>query len=108
MKKNTIETGESSSGRPIMVLLDVMGQRWALRILWELRDARLTFRDLQKRCDDVSPTSLNTRLKELRALELVDHNEQGFGHTKWGRELGEHLLGLSKWSAQWAEEVLKG
>ena len=24
----------SQSGRPIMVLLDVLGQRWTLRVLW--------------------------------------------------------------------------
>ena len=103
MKKNKKVVKGSSSGRPIMVLLDVLGKRWSLRILWELRDERLTFRDLQKRCDNVSPTSLNTRLKALRDLQLVDHNEQGFGYTKWGQELGEHLLDLSKWSARWGK-----
>ena len=52
----------SNSGRPLMVLLDLLGRRWALRVLWELRDARATFRALQERCD-VSPTVLTKRLK---------------------------------------------
>jgi DNA-binding HxlR family transcriptional regulator len=36
----------SRSGRPIMALLDLLGRRMALRILWELScaDAPLTFR----------------------------------------------------------------
>jgi len=38
-----------------MALLDLLGQRWTLRILWELRDAPLTFRALQNACDSVSP-----------------------------------------------------
>ncbi len=84
-----------------MVLLDVLGQRWALRILWELRDQRLTFRELQKRCDDVSPTSLNARLKQLRALNLVDHTTDGFGYTQWGKELGAQLHELHNWSERW-------
>ena len=96
--------GDSSSGRPIMRLLDVLGRRWSLRILWELRDERLTFRELRVRCDDVSPTSLNQRLKELRALALVDHNDEGFGYTVWGRELGEQLLALNEWSTRWDRE----
>ena len=39
----------SSTGRPIMIVLDVLGRRGALRILWELRgDDPLTFRALQE------------------------------------------------------------
>jgi DNA-binding HxlR family transcriptional regulator len=88
-----------------MRLMDVMGRRWSLRILWELRNERLTFRELRERCDDVSPTSLNQRLKELRAHQLVDHDEEGFGYTKWGEELGEHMLELSRWAEQWGRTL---
>ena len=38
MKKRTVRG--SASGRPIMVLLDLLGRRWSLRIVWELRDDR--------------------------------------------------------------------
>ena len=34
----------SRTGRPIMALLDLLGRRWSLRILWELRGAPLTSR----------------------------------------------------------------
>ena len=100
--KNTVRG--STTGRPIMRLLDILGKRWSLRILWELRDERLTFRELRTRCDDVSPTSLNLRLKELRELKLVDHRDDGFGYSELGAELGEHLLSLSEWSSRWDEE----
>ncbi|MEM7000394.1 MAG: helix-turn-helix domain-containing protein [Pseudomonadota bacterium] len=92
----------STTGRPIMRLLDAMGKRWSLRILWELRDKPLTFRELQTRCDDISPTSLNTRLKELREMELVELTDQGYAHTAWGTELGTHLVALDAWAAKWA------
>ena len=89
-----------------MRLLDAMGRRWSLRIMWELRGGqRLTFRELRERCDDVSPTSLNQRLKELRQLQLVDHNENGFGYTTWGLELGEYLTELSIWSEKWGKAI---
>lgn len=92
------------TGRPVMVLFDVLGQKWTLRILWELKEERLRFRQLRARCEDVSPTVLNRRLKSLRELNLVDHDENGYGLTHRGRQLGEHLLRLSRWSDRWARD----
>ena len=92
----------SDTGRPIMVLFDLLGQRWVLRILWELQQQRLTFRELQRQCGQISPTSLNVRLKELRELGLVDLDANGYGLTKMGKELGKKLLNLSAWSQRWA------
>jgi len=97
----------SNTGRPIMVLMDVLGQRWALRILWELREERLTFRQLQERCDQISPTVLNRRLKELRDLDLLDHDGSGFGFTDQGKELGQHLLALNHYAQRWADRTQK-
>ncbi|MFK8047516.1 MAG: winged helix-turn-helix transcriptional regulator [Halioglobus sp.] len=94
----------SKTGRPIMRLLDILGRRWSLRILWELRAERLTFRELRTQCDDMSPTSLNQRLKELRELNLIDHDEEGFGYTTWGKELGEQLMTLNNWSVGWDKD----
>jgi len=95
----------SNTGRPIMVLFDILGQRWTLRILWELQDGRLSFRELRSRCGDVSPTVLNKRLKALRELELLDHQAGGYGYTDHGRELGERLVDLSAWSEHWAQSL---
>ena len=38
----------SKSGRPIMALLDLLGRRWALRLVWELREGNQTFRALAR------------------------------------------------------------
>lgn len=95
----------SQTGRPIMLLFDVLGRRWTLRILWELRAGTMTFRELQSRCDDVSPTVLNARVKELRELKILTRDESGYTYTKWGRQLGEHLLVLSDWSKKWGKDL---
>lgn len=92
----------SRSGRPIMALLDLLGRRWCLRILWELREAPGSFRGLQSRCDEVSPSVLNTRLAELRAARLLEASDEGYRLTAEGRALGEHLLRLSVWAEGWA------
>lgn len=91
--------------RPIMRAFDLLGKRWTLRILWELREERLTFRALQSRCGEVSPTVLNRRIKELRANAILDHDATGYGLTECGQELGRHLLALNDWARRWAEQL---
>jgi len=89
--------------RPIMALLDLMGRRWAMRVVWELRDAHLTFRALQAACDTVSPTVLNARLRELREAALVEVDpERGYGLTALGSELVARFVPLVEWSERWA------
>jgi DNA-binding HxlR family transcriptional regulator len=92
----------TSSGRPIMVALDVLGRRGTLRIVWELsnHDA-LTFRALQDACDS-NPSVLNSRLKELRGLDLVEHRTGGYRLTEHGRSLATALQPLSRWATAWA------
>lgn len=95
----------SQTGRPIMVLLDLLGRRWSLRILWELREGdRQTFRQLRSSCGDPSPTVLNTRLKELHAARLIDHQDgAGYGVTALGAELLATFLPLHQWADRWAD-----
>src|SRR5262245_53259390 len=88
----------STTGRPIMALLDLLGRRWALRILWELRSDALTFRALQGACGGTSPTVLNQRLKELRDSGLIDLEGGGYALTPLGHELRAAIMPLIKWS----------
>ena len=93
----------SRTGRPIMALLDLLGRRWVLRLLWELREAPLSFRGLRERCDDISPSVLNLRLGELREAGIVEL-EAGAGYrlTTEGRRLTELLGPLRGWAERWA------
>jgi len=93
----------SRSGRPIMALLDLLGRRWALRVIWELRERAPSFRALQERCDGVSPTVLNTRLAELReAGVLAPHEGDGYRLTRDGAGLLAALAPLDAWAKGWA------
>ena len=86
------------TGRPIMALLDLLGRRMSLRILWELSraDEPLTFRALQAAAD-TNPTVLNQRVKELRAAGLVTRDESGYRLSQDGAELTALLLPLHAW-----------
>jgi DNA-binding HxlR family transcriptional regulator len=96
----------SRTGRPIMVVLDLLGRRAALRVLWELRSVPLTFRALQDAAA-TNPALLNTRLKELREAGLVDHAESGYCLTAAGGALMAALSPLSDWAATWARSAAK-
>ncbi len=87
-----------------MVALDALGRRGALRILWELRTDPLTFRALQA-ASEMNPGSLNTRLKELRSLQLVEHAEGGYHLTEHGRTLMAALKPLQSWADDWAQRA---
>lgn len=95
----------SATGRPIMAALDLLGRRWCLRVLWELRGPPLTFRALQGACDEVSPSVLQQRLKDLRAARLVEHDGAGYALTDRARALLPVLQALQDWSAGWATEL---
>jgi DNA-binding HxlR family transcriptional regulator len=88
-----------------MVLLDLLGRRWVLRVLWELRAAPLTFRELRERCDAMSPTVLNQRLRELRDADIVVLQQPGgYGLTRAGTQLLDMLMPLHHWSEQWQKK----
>jgi DNA-binding HxlR family transcriptional regulator len=89
-----------------MVVLDVLGRRGALRILWELRTETLTFRALQVACE-TNPGSLNTRIKELRALGIIDHTDGGYFLTDSGRGLVAALNVLQAWADEWMDDIRK-
>jgi DNA-binding HxlR family transcriptional regulator len=96
----------SRTGRPVMALLDLLGRRWCLRVVWELRGGPLTSRALRAACDDLSPTVLNERTKELREAGLLELDEDaGYALTALGRELLGRFLPLVEWSERWAKET---
>jgi DNA-binding HxlR family transcriptional regulator len=90
-----------------MALLDLLGRRWALRVLWELRTGEsLTFRELQARCSEVSSSVLNDRLRELRGAGIVvSERGRGYALTPEGMRLLEDLAPLDGWARRWARRA---
>jgi DNA-binding HxlR family transcriptional regulator len=84
-----------------MVALDLLGRRWALRIMWELRGGSMGFRQLQAACDGMSSSVLRTRLVELIDEGLVRQHNDGYDLTRIGRQLGDAIDPLSRWAERW-------
>jgi DNA-binding HxlR family transcriptional regulator len=95
----------SRTGRPIMALLDLLGRRWTLRILWELRENTLTSRALREACDDASPTVLQARLAYLRQAGFVELAPGGYCLTEWGKELHGTFLPLHRFAERWNKQT---
>ena len=96
----------STTGRPLMAALDLLGRRWALRILWELRHGPIGARALRGRCDDMSPSVLYARLAELSDAGLIaqDPSSGAYALTRHGRSLERALRPLDAWSKGWASD----
>lgn len=96
----------NAQARPALAdLIDLLGTKWVMRILWELRDGALTFRALQAACGGLSPSVLNHRLKLLEASRLVARQESGYGLTDQGRSLMEVQKPLAQWAQRWQRSL---
>src|SRR4051812_23802730 len=96
-------TPATRSGRPIVLLMDLLGRRWAMRVLWELREPAASFRDLQARCGDISSSVLWQRVGELKEAGLVDAPERsGLRLTDSGNDLIESIRPLLAFAERWA------
>lgn len=95
----------SKSGKPIMALFDLLGRSWALGVIWQLSDGPATFRQLQEKCEQVSPTVLNKRIKELTASGLIERGDSGYQLSGNGIDLFRLLEPFGGWSQRWAAEL---
>lgn len=90
----------------MLALLDLLGRRWALRILWELRLEPASFQTLQARCDSMSTSVLSQRLGELREAQLVEKDQVGsYRLTEPGSRLLARLDGMDQWTQEWARRL---
>ena len=53
----------------------------------------------------MNPSSLNTRLRELRAMHIVDHSGSGYHLTNRGQSLMAALKPLQAWADDWAQDA---
>ena len=93
-----------------MALLDLLGRRWTLRVLWELRGGdQLTFRELQERCGGMSSSVLAQRLAEMTEAGVVSGSDGGgYRLTDEGRSLIGALAPLDSWAKRWARRSSAG
>jgi DNA-binding HxlR family transcriptional regulator len=87
-----------STPRAMPVALDLLGRRWALRIVWDLRRDAMRFGEMRERAG-ISPSVLSTRLRELSAAGVVEQDPaRRYRLTGAGRELARLLYDINRWA----------
>jgi DNA-binding HxlR family transcriptional regulator len=98
----------SKENAAISQLLGLLESRYAIRVLWALRDGHAqTFRLLQDSVGGITPNTLNTRIKELREAGLVNHGSDGYVVTSSGSDLLKRLADLPAFAAKWVASQAK-
>ena len=89
-------------------LLSLLESRYAMRVLWALKDGHAqTFRLLQDSVGGITPNTLNTRIKELRVAGLINHGNTGYIVTPSGADLLKRLNDLSAFASKWVANQAK-
>ena len=89
-------------------LLSLLESRYAMRVLWALRDGHpQTFRLLQDSVGGVTPNTLNTRIKELRQAGFMGHDDDGYIVTASGLDLLKRMAELPAFASRWAATQAK-
>jgi DNA-binding HxlR family transcriptional regulator len=95
----SMSTKENAAVSQLLALLEA---RYALRVLWALRDGHAqTFRLLQDSVGGITPNTLNTRIKELREAGIVGHGSDGYSLTLSGQDLLKRLSDLQAFAGKW-------
>jgi DNA-binding HxlR family transcriptional regulator len=101
----SMSTKENAAVSQLLALLEA---RYALRVLWALRDGHAqTFRLLQDSVGGITPNTLNTRIKELREAGIVGHGSDGYSLTLSGQDLLKRLSDLQAFAGKWQLGQLK-
>ncbi len=89
-------------------LLSLLESRYAIRVLWALKDGHpQTFRLLQDSVGGITPNTLNTRIKELRQAGLMSHGQDGYSVTPTGADLLKRLADLPAFASRWVASQAK-
>jgi DNA-binding HxlR family transcriptional regulator len=81
-------------------VFDLLGRRWSLRLVWELRRSTRSFSALRDRTG-ISPSVLSARLGELIESGVAQRDGSGrYRLSGPGRELARILYELNRWAEQ--------
>lgn len=98
---------------PVAKSAEILGNTWSLLIVRELLQNSTRFSQLQKGMPRISPSVLNTRLKELESngviLKRPISGQRGFEYhlTPAGKELAPVIESLVVWGMRWARDELR-
>lgn len=98
----------SKENAAIGQLFELLESRYAIRVLWALKDGHpQTFRLLQDSVGTITPNTLNTRIKAMRAAGLLTHGTAGYTVTALGADLLKRLSDVQTFAGKWSASLVK-
>lgn len=92
---------EGEGDERVLRLFELLGRRWALRVLWELQAGPSGFRALQTRGGGISASVLARRLTELVDAGVLEQDaERRYVLSAGGSALTRILAQLERWAAR--------
>jgi DNA-binding HxlR family transcriptional regulator len=98
-------SADAGAEQAFAALLELVGRRWTMRILWELRAGRRPFNELRRQAGGMSQSVLVTRLTELFGAGLVADTDGGYELTPLGAALMPELERLRAYSVEWSRTL---
>ena len=91
--------------------LNILGQKWVLRIVRELGERTQRFCELQDALGGANSATLSQRLKLLEDEGLIDRNKVSetppwveYSLTEKGSDLRRAITGIDRWADRWAPQ----
>ena len=95
----------SDSGRPLMAALDLLGRRWALRILWSFATVPSALGHCANGARTCLPAcSTNGSQSSTPPASSRQNDAKHYELTEIGRALGKALAPLDRWAQRWAQD----
>lgn len=99
MRSASIGDGNGSEQSGIHAAMDLLGQRWTMRVIWELEPGPLGFLELRRRMGNCSSSVLADRLVTLAAAQVVEkQTDRTYRITTTGQSLAQALDHVWKWA----------
>lgn len=100
------QPSEQTAAQPMLATMELLGQRWILRALWELEPGPLGFLALRRRMGNCSSSMLSERLQQLQNAGMVEKRvDKSYELTESGIELGAALQQVWDWSERWSANL---
>ena len=89
---------------PIYSVLNKIGGKWKLQILWQLYNEDLRYNELKRRLNGITNIMLTRCLRDLEeagAIKRIQYSESPphveYSLTSYSRTLGKSLLDIKDW-----------
>ena len=103
-----IELKEKNYNNYVDLTFDIIGAKWKILIIWELRENEKRFREIQKSIGKITDKMLTKQLRELEIAELILRKvypevppRVEYGLTLLGKSILPVIEMLEEWGKQY-------